>query len=247
MKKKTILLTALIGITLLSIQTFASQNYLSCGGDYKLPGQFSSGQNHNDVERAGGALLKDYGIDDRILHDRYAIFLGHDKNLGTWLPQAGKVENNDQYTTQTASREIEEETGGLIKYSSKQLQNFPYIYAGQKQLFLIYDPGNSNLSVNKITQACKNAQNSNLLPTSYQEIDEVCAVSLLELMKVAKQINQGTLGRQATYTLEKRSQRDQSQNPVTIQIDGYYMRMFATRYNEVCQIFNQTFQTNIFQ
>jgi len=232
-------------ISALSILSTQASQQRDCSGDYRYPNQAPQGLKHNDVVRAGVVLCRDFGTDGRVTNDRYSIILGHDKNLNVWIPQAGKVEATHRYTTETAASELSEETGGLIKYTPSQIKDLPYVYAGSKQLFFLFNPSDSNISVTNITNSCQKAQTSNL-PSSYKEIDEATAVSVPELLEVARQINNGTLGRQNSYTLHKRTQVDGNGQPVAIEIDGFYMRIFATRYNEVRTMFNTLFKTNVF-
>ncbi len=237
----TVLVLTLIGAF---NQSFSMQGapQLSCNGDYKLPGQRPQGHQHTDVERTGVMICKDYGQDDKIVNDRYAVILGHDKNLDVFMPQAGKVEQSDQYTSEAAARELEEETGGLIQLSSKTVSTLPYIYAGKKQLFFLRD---DNASVRSVTNSCELAIKNPKLPSCYKEIDKATAVSVVELMRVAQGIDNGTIPQSKTYTLVSRSQGKQ------ITIDGFYMQMFGhphdhSRYQNARAMFNALFGVNIF-
>ena len=225
-----VVLAAVLGVVSVS-----AMEQRDCGGDYRYQGQAPVGARHNDVERAGVLLCKDFGHDDQVPNDRYAIILGHDKNLNVWLPSAGKVEKTHIYTTDTAKAELCEETGGLIDYTSRQIMDLPYVYSGSKQLFFLINPRDPNISVRAITNSCISAQSNPNLAACYKEIDEATAVSVVELLDVAQQINNGTLGRQNSYTLHKRTQRS------AIEIDGFYMRIFSNRLNETKVIFNQMF------
>ncbi|WP_010301427.1 NUDIX domain-containing protein [Candidatus Odyssella thessalonicensis] len=217
---------------------------LSCNGDYKLPGQKPQGVAHHDIKRVGVLLVKDYGQDDKQTNDRYSIILGHDKNLSVYLPQAGKVEAQDKYSSETAARELEEETGGLIKYTAGQVSKLPYLYAGSKQLFILLDPTNTNISVNAISKACKGTQTRNL-PQAFKEIDSTNAVSLIDFMKLAEQIDNGTVPVGKKYTLKTRSGRH------NIQVEGFYMQVFGHprdrgRYQRARLMFNSLLGVNLF-
>jgi hypothetical protein len=203
---------------------------LMCGGDYKLGiNALAVGQRHDDVERSGVILLKDYGYDEPGKPgSRYAVILGHDANLDFWNFQAGKCEKSHKYTTETAKDELYEETGGAVKMTAKELSHQPYIYSAQKQLFFVR---NDQLSVNNIKQACLKARSNFKLPHSQREVDNVAAVSLPDLLKVAENIRQQNI-RQSRYTLYSRIEG------YRLDMEGYYMRMIANRLPEVRQIFN---------
>lgn len=234
MKKKLVSIAIMSILTISSGLTMQSQKQLSCGGDYKLPNGQIFGQSHNDIERAGVVLCKDYGRDDTVPNDRFSIILGRDKNLNIWLPQAGKVEQRHKYTSETASAELEEETGGLIKYKPRDISGLPYVYSEGKQLYFLINSNDSNISVRSITNSTQAAQNSPL-PRSYKEIDQASAVSVVELLNVALQIKNGTLGRLNKYQLKTRT------HGKIIEIDGFYMRIFANKYDEVRKIFSHIF------
>lgn len=244
-KNSLFLLTVLGSFILLNVKAIEYSNHLSCNGDYRLPDAVPEGTAHMDIERAGVALLKDYGTDDQTPNDRYAIILGNDKNLSCYLPQSGKKEKADQYSSQTAARELKEETGGLLKYSSADIAKLPYIYAGRKQLFFLLNPIDQNISVSKIDASCRKAQTNKKLNGSYKEIDGAIAVSIVDLMDLAQKIDNGSIQQSKTYTLKTRSKRKQ------IQIEGSYMQMFGhprdhSRYDNAKKIFNACFKTNIF-
>lgn len=237
-KNFIIALTIIVGF----IAPAEAQKKLSCGGDYRLKDQVNQGYPHHDIERAGVILCKDYKHDDRTTHDRYAIILGHDRNLNVWSFQAGKVEPNHTFTYETAAAELFEETGGEVDYSPLFISKLPYIYASQKQLFFLRD---DQQSVRQIKQSCLIAVNNPFLFSSQREVDNIVAVSVKDLLELAYHIHhpvngKPALGKRSRYKLKSRSARK------TIEIDGYYMRMLANRYEESRQIFNQIFHTNVF-
>lgn len=226
-------------VALLAMNAAGASEKRDCGGDFKLPSQAAQGQAHSDVERAGVILCKNYGKDEKIANDRYAILLGHDRKQNFWNFQAGKVEKQHKYTTDTASAELREETGGLVQYSAAAIRNMPFIYSGQKQLFFLFNPADKNISVRAIRRACKVAVSNKKLPHCMREVDDAADISVIELLRVAKLIKDKHLGHQKTYSLLTRHSQ-------AIQIDGFYMRIIANRYDEARQIFNQLFKVNIF-
>lgn len=106
-----------------------SLSSLSCEGDYKLEVKGRpTGARHTDVSRAGVFLIKDYGQDiQNKPGSRYAVIVIHDQKARSWGFFAGKVERNDQYTTNTASRELSEESGKTLSIRPSTLKR-PALY-----------------------------------------------------------------------------------------------------------------------
>ena len=211
----------------------AASHHLSCDMDYKItPNNKSAPNRHTDVERAGIVLVKDYGNDEpNKPNSRYAVILGHDRNTNSWNFQAGKCESHHKYTSEVARDELYEETGTNIKLNAKQISQAPYIYHAQKQLFFIR---HDQASVNAIKTSCLQAIQNPALSPSFKEIDDVMAVSLIDLIQLASDIKTNNI-KQKTYTLRSKTQNR------PIEIEGYYMRMIAYKVNEVKQIFNHLF------
>ncbi|MGI4851126.1 MAG: hypothetical protein ACRYGR_04230 [Janthinobacterium lividum] len=208
----------------------AASHQLTCDFDYKVtPNNKSAYNQHTDVERAGVVLCKDYRQDEPGKpNSRYAVILGHDRNTNTWSFQAGKCEAHHKYTSDVARDELYEETGTNIKLNSKQISQSPYIYHGKKQLFFVrYDQA----SVRDIKKSCLQTIQNPTLSKSFKEIDDVVAVSLIDLIQLGHNIKTNNI-KQNTYTLRSKSQNR------PIEIEGYYMRMIAYRIDEVKQIFN---------
>jgi|GEM_PF-4771277 len=223
----------------LSISAVQATEQRDCPGDFRLSNQKAQGQAHKDVGRAGVILCKDYGQDSLYGNDRYAIILGHDHRQKLWNFQAGKIEKGHKYTTDTAAAELEEETGGLVKYNAGALRKLPFVCSGKKQLFFLSNPNDQNIGVHAIRDACRAAVKNHKLDRSYREVDNAVDVSVLELLSVAKMIKDKRLGKQKTYTLQTRHGQP-------IEISGTYMRVLAYRYDHVRAIFNQIFNVNIF-
>lgn len=217
---------------------YASKD-LSCGGDFRYTGGQPQGQKHTDVRRAGVVLCKDYGKDKKHQNDRYAILLGHDRHLKLWNFQAGGVENQHNYTTETASAELCEETGGLLKYTGGDIYKLPYICSRHKQLFFLFNSADKNIGVRALNKSCQAAVANIKLPSCYREVDQVTDVSVVEFLRVAKLIKTKQLPQKGNYDLYDR-------NGNKLRISGGYMRTMADRYDQICVIFNQTFGVNIF-
>jgi len=156
--------------------------------------RFSDGKKHpplqKDINRAGVLLLVSLDKNNSNVFENYGIIVGFDKNLKVWmLGQAGKCDHDDVSTAVTASRELEEETGGYYRLSSEQINKLPYLSAAQKQMF-IYKSDDLELP-SKIKHAVKKAQLNVHFSQSYKEINDIEVVSLQELFNLAQKIDAG--------------------------------------------------------
>lgn len=221
----------LLTFTLCALVQVCEAKRLSCSGDYKLTvaGQ-AQGVPHQDIERAGVILVKDYGRDvPGKPNSRYAVILGHTRgSTNHYNFPAGQCDRSDRSSTVTASRELKEETGCAVKISPHHLSKQPYIYSALKQLFFVRD---DRLSVSHITKSCQSACKNKRLPRCYREVDHAVCVPLSELLKLAARIRQQNL-HPTQYVVQSRTSNK------LVRIDGYYMRMIANRLPEVRLILN---------
>jgi 8-oxo-dGTP pyrophosphatase MutT (NUDIX family) len=205
---------------------------LECSGDYRLvQGAKHKGSAHQNVERAGVILLKDYGQDiGGKPNSRYAAIIGQERNDPSKVNFfAGKCDKGERFTTVTASRELREETGGSVKIAPGQLRNQPYIYHGKKQMFFWRD---DSLSVRAITEACRIACENPDLPHDQREVVGAFAIPVPELLSVAANIQ--PKNSDPSYPLITRSGHD-------VQIDGYYMRMISYNHKTMKTILENMF------
>ena len=205
----------------------------SIGGDYKLEiNGKAEGNPHDDVERAGVVIVKDFGQDEpNKPGSRYSVIVGHDGNFDFWNFQAGKCEKWHKFTSKTASEELKEETAGTIQMSAQEIAKQPYIYSAKKQLFFVRK---DDADVETIKSACITARSNPELPRSWKEIDDVDAISLSDLIQAATDINNRELY-QDQYDVPSRT------TGRTLKIDGYYMRMIANKLPEIIKILNNLF------
>lgn len=165
------------------------------------------------VERAGVALIKRYPSSKP--HLEYTVLVGIDAyrtktvnvpaNLGLIQQNiayvnffAGKCEDQKhkcQYSSQVASNELYEETGGAIKLNPNIIKNLPYVYSGDfarqtpgKNYIQLFFYRNDNYSVNNITaaqkRACQNVNN----PGALREVRATTAIPLQELLNRVRTI-----------------------------------------------------------
>ena len=223
-------------IYLLIILTSCASNTYAVyyiGGDYKLEiNGKSEGNPHDDVERAGVIIVKDFGQDElNKPGSRYGVIVGHDGNFDFWNFQAGKCEKWHKFTSKTASEELKEETAGTILISPQEIAKQPYIYSAKKQLFFVRK---DDTEIETIKSACIAARSNPQLPRSWQEIDDVDTISLPDLIQVASEIQNQHLY-QAQYDVPSRTTNR------TLKIDGYYMRMITNKLPETVKILNNLF------
>ena len=101
----------------------------------------------------------------------------------------------------------------------------------KKQLFFLR---NDKVDVDVIEKNCKEAFHNKTLPISQREIDQVVAVNLTDLLKVAEEINKNNIYK-SRYPIPSRTPG------APIEIDGHYMRMIAYKLKEVKEILNSLF------
>lgn len=189
-----------------------------CPSTYKFPDETKYGVAHDDITRAGVILVVPTGSHDSDPLENYGIIVGHDKNLRSWMiGQAGKSDPDDMSTAVTAARELEEETGGFVKMSSKEIAHLPYIYAYEKQMF-IYVVHDHTLA-SDIKDAVQKIQSDKHVSSSYKEIDDVETISLKKLLELAKKIDQQKVKR-GHYFITTMSGKK-------IRLNTLYMQLFA--------------------
>ncbi|MBI2345092.1 hypothetical protein HYV10_03405 [Candidatus Dependentiae bacterium] len=199
-----------------------NKQHLSCSATYKFPDGTKYGVAHHDVDRAGVILVVPTGIQSRKQFEKYGVIVGHDKNLKSWMiGQAGKMDSCDCSSAVTASRELLEETGGFFKMSAANIAKLPYIYAGNKQMFLYLSKDLRLLSL--IKDAVKKVQGNMHIDKSYQEIDDVEVVTLKNLLDLANKIDQGLIQKGQYYVTTVSGKK--------IQLDTWYTQIFAHSYD----------------
>lgn len=170
-----------------------------------FPDGTKSGIIHNDIGRAGVILVVPLNNGKSDPFEKYGIIVGYDKNIDSWMVgQAGRCDNSDTATHQTASRELEEETGGYFKMNAEKISTLPYLSAGQKQMY-IYKSDDKTLA-SKIKSAVKKIQFNKDIDESYKEINDVEVVSLKEMFQLADAIDQCeiTRGKYLVTTVSKK-------------------------------------------
>lgn len=182
------------------------------------------------VERAGVAIVKDYGTTTQVPALRFAVIVGQDARKST--PQrpyvnffGGGCEKNDGYSTVTAVQELREETGKGIQLHSNALQAgkdvnyFGYAYSGDfaatntkgKNYNQLFFYRKDDASVNAIETAMATAAKDPNLSHRFKETNGAYAIPLQDILDRARLI----------YKLETAGQH------VQVQADGKYM--FKTR------------------
>lgn len=186
----------------------------------KLPDGKEYGDIQKNINRAGVIVIVPLSKKSSNLFENYGIIFGFDKNLKVWMVgQAGKSDDDDISTAVTASRELEEETGGYYRLRPEEIEKLPYLSVHQKQMF-IYTSHDVTLP-SKIKKAVKKAQSNSNLRKSYKEINDVEVVSLQELFDLAEKIDHCKIQRGKYFVTTTTGK--------VIRLNTLYVELFAHR------------------
>jgi hypothetical protein len=197
-----------------------SKNYPKnhCLYSCRLPNGVAYGKPHFNITRAGVLIITPTGKKTNNDFENYGIIVGHDKNLNCWMiGQSGKIETKNSLPSITASRELQEETGGLIELTAKKIEDFPYIYATNNQLFIWFNE-NQQLA-NNIQKSVQSAQKNPNLPKSYKEINMIEIISIKDFLKLLELID--------SNKIKPRKYKAYTTTGKQICLDKYYTEMFA--------------------
>jgi hypothetical protein len=251
---KKFLLSSLCVLSLSSASVFAMQTHSDLdkdrGGNTKLTCQ------HGLVERAGVALVKDYGP-TQIPALRFAVIVGKEvkrsykTTAGTVLPYTnffgGNCEINDKTSEFTAVQELYEETGENICLASYALRDgndvnyYGYVYSGDfsqvntrgKNYNQLFFYRKDDASVKDIETAMASAATNPNLAHRFKETDKAYAIPLQDILDKARTIHKlETTGQfaqvqnEAHYIFQTRGTGDGT-NRTDVYIDPQYMRNIA--------------------
>ncbi|MGL4426691.1 MAG: hypothetical protein ACRCUQ_02935 [Alphaproteobacteria bacterium] len=193
------------------------------------------------VERAGVAIVKDYGPASR--QDlRYGVIVG-----GEIQPQAGKnaplvnffvgnCEQKDEHPRHTAVEELYEETGKAVNIDKKKLYTnsadyFGYVYGGSAQTINNFVQSNLQLffyrdnavSVMDIAKKIQQAKNNKKLSHRFKENETAYVIPLQDILDRVRDIHNGKRLRE--YTFKTRGKGDGTGRK-KVRLNSYYMEEF---------------------
>jgi hypothetical protein len=209
------------------------------------------------VERAGVAIVKDYGPTTVVPTLRYTVLVAadahrtHTTSTGAILRRvnfpAGGCEKNDQYSTVTAVEELYEETGKAIALSSTALQPrqdphyHGYAYSGDfaptntkyKSYNQLFWYRKDDASVNKIDTALAAAASNRKLSKRFKETNKAYALPLQDILDRARLLHHlETTGQDAKVRAEENyifqsRGKGDGTGRVTVYLDPQYLRNLA--------------------
>ncbi len=220
------------------IDLYSAPQKVFVANSYRLVDGQTSGVIQKNINRAGVLLVVPLDIHSTDPFEKHGIIVGFDKNLKCWmLGQAGKCDYSDPNTAVTASRELEEETGGYYTLAPGVIDKLPYLSAYEKQMF-IHKVDDFDLP-NKIKKAVKKAQLNSSYSQSYQEINDIEVISLKNLFDLAEKIDSCNI-KKGKYFIQTTTSR-------TIRLNTLYAELFGhscdhTRLFNSKKIFNELFK-----
>lgn len=180
-----------------------------------------------EVERSGVILIKKCCGKFEHCQNSFLVLIGDNTEQGFWNFPAGVCDPKaDKDTSDTAVRELCEETGAGLVMRSKAFKNAPYVYGrlpnskAGVQLFILRD---DTLSVEELTKSVKKAHKNDGFSDEYKEVTRYAAIHVSELIKKLQAIKDAGFPTREThpglYTVSTHTKK--------VEMNSIYMRALA--------------------